>query len=149
MATASTEVAVVGGGVVGMVFASLAARLKVPLKVTLVGFDERAPGTLDALRSLSEPDLRTFAITPSSARHLGPAWERMLDCRATPFMDMQVAAVPSASLQRQCDLCAAFSHSRNMVRFVCCRSGNSWVVGSCGSVVRKGRRWGTSWRTES
>lgn len=89
---ASTDVAIVGGGVVGMSFAAQLARAGSGLRVTLVDSERgtTAPVTVDAVRSLPEPDLRTFAITPASARLLGPAWDRMLHARATPFYDMQV-----------------------------------------------------------
>ena len=89
------DVTIVGGGVVGMTLAAELARSTPSLSVLLLDAEPgRTPmssgSALSAVRSLPEPDLRTFAITPSSAKSFGPAWTNMLDARATAFNEMQV-----------------------------------------------------------
>ena len=90
---AVVDVAVVGGGVVGMSFAAELARAVPSLRVLLIDGDAgRVPAgsAVDAVKGLPEPDLRTFAITPASVKSFGPAWKGMQEARATAFTDMQV-----------------------------------------------------------
>jgi 2-polyprenylphenol 6-hydroxylase len=91
MSTVTTEVAVVGGGVVGMVTALLLATAG--REVTLVD-------SLTHLPARDEPwDLRSFALTPASRRilsHCG-VWEALDAARIATFEGMEIrdAASPA------------------------------------------------------
>ena len=84
------DILVVGGGVVGSAFAARAAEALANHRVVVVD-GGGAPPPLSSYASATTPDLRTFAITPSTADFFGPTvWGAMLAARATPFTSMQV-----------------------------------------------------------
>lgn len=91
MSAATTEVAVVGGGVVGMITALLLARAG--REVTLVD-------SITHLPARDEPwDLRSFALTPASRRILARCgvWDMLDQARIATFEGMEIrdAASPA------------------------------------------------------
>jgi ubiquinone biosynthesis UbiH/UbiF/VisC/COQ6 family hydroxylase len=94
MSGTATEIAVVGGGVVGMVTALLLATAG--REVTLVD-------SLTHLPALDEPwDLRSFALTPASRRILAHCglWEALDHARIATFEGMEIRDAASPATLR-------------------------------------------------
>ncbi len=93
-AQAQADVVVIGAGVVGSAFAAKLSQALPDVRVLVLDGGKQPPA-LRTLEQLPTPDLRTFAITPSSSEFFGPdVWEAMKRARAAPFRQMQVGAGP-------------------------------------------------------
>ena len=118
------DVVIVGGGVAGSLLACSLANAPGAGHLSIAVVEGTAPPTLEECAAVDRPDLRVFAITPTSQASLSAvgAWEYIAAVRAPPFKSMCVwdALGPGRIRFDARDACELLGHSG--------RSELGWIV---------------------